>query len=187
MLEQAPSAGRPDGYTRVAIALHWLVAALIAAAFGIAWSLPDKLNSPGDLRLLSYHKWIGLSIFGLVVLRSLWRLTHPAPPLPATTLQWQRQIARLTHALLYLLLFAIPASGFLMSSAAGVQVVYLGVLPLPMPLAKDRALAHQLLEIHETLTTILLIVVGIHILAALKHHFIDHDDVLRRMLRPRAH
>lgn len=168
-------------YTRTAVVLHWLVAALIACAFGVAWSLPDKIQTPADLRLLSVHRWIGITIFGLAALRLWWRLGHPVPPLPAMLPVWQRRAAKISHALLYALIVLIPTSGFLMSSAAGAQVVYLGLIPLPMPLAKDKALAHQLLEVHETLTTILLILVGIHVLAALKHHFVDRDPVLRRM------
>ncbi|MDE2149274.1 MAG: cytochrome b [Gammaproteobacteria bacterium] len=169
-------------YTRTAITLHWLVAALIAGAFSVAWSLPEHLHTPADFRLLSIHKWIGITVFGAATLRLLWRLGHPAPPLPSSTPLWQQRAARGSHALLYALIFLIPLSGYLMSSAAGSQVVYLGVLPLPLPLAKDKALAQELFGVHQALTTTLLVLLSVHVLAALKHHFVDRDSVLRRIL-----
>lgn len=172
----------PCRYTRVAIILHWSIATLIAGAFGIAWSLPDKLHGAADFRLLAFHKWIGLTVFGLAALRLVWRLFHPAPPLPPHVPRWQRAAAATSHGLLYALILLIPASGYLLSSAAGARVIYLDLLPLPLPLAKDKALAAWLFELHQALTTALLILLGIHVAAALKHHFVDRDPVLRRML-----
>ena len=149
----------------------------------------DLQLSPAKLKLYSWHKWIGVSIFLLVVLRALWRLTHPVPSVPVATPRWQRVAAVATHLLLYLLLIVIPLSGWLMSSALGVQTVYLGVLPLPDLLGKDKALGEQLKLVHETLNWTLAVLVAVHIAAALRHHFVDRDDVLHRMvpfIRPRA-
>jgi cytochrome b561 len=98
---------------------------------------------------------------------------------------WQRRVAVVTHGLLYALLVAIPISGWLYSSATGVQVVYLGLLPLPDAVPKDKALAVLLRGVHFTLNFTLLALVCVHAAAALKHHFVDRDAVLTRML-PRS-
>ena len=95
---------------------------------------------------------------------------------------WQHNAARIAHFFLYALTLAIPVSGWLMSSASGFQVVYLGLLPIPDLLAKNKAMADQLKQLHEALNWLMLLVVALHAAAALKHHLVDRDDVLRRML-----
>ena len=95
---------------------------------------------------------------------------------------WQRRAAAASHALLYLLLIAIPFSGWVYSSATGVQVVYAGVLALPDLVPKDKALADALRLVHVALNSLLATVVCVHVAAALKHHFVDRDDSLVRML-----
>jgi cytochrome b561 len=169
-------------YTRTAVALHWLIAGLIACGFTLGMVMTDLAASPQKLRLYSYHKWIGITVLGLAALRGLWRLTHAAPallPMP----QWQAIAAKFTHAFLYVLMFAIPLTGWAFSSASGYQVVYLGRFPLPNLVAKNKALAESLTEVHETLAWLMLGIVVVHVAAALKHHFVDRDDTLRRMLR----
>lgn len=94
--------------------------------------------TPTKLRYFSWHKWIGVTVFALAVLRILWRATHAAPPLPRRMPAWQRGAAHLTHLLLYVLMIAIPASGYLYSSAANIPVVYLGLIPLPRLIAPTR-------------------------------------------------
>jgi cytochrome b561 len=142
----------------------------------------DLPLSPQKLKYFSWHKWIGVTIFMLALLRVVWRLAHPAPTLPATMPMWERRAAAASHALLYVLILIIPFTGWLYSSAAGVPTVFLGLLPLPDLLAKDKALAELLKFIHVTLNYTMLTVVIIHAAAALKHHFLDRDDVLARML-----
>ena len=168
-------------YTRTAVSLHWLVALLIVAAFGLGWYMSDLKISPAKLQYYSWHKWLGVTILALAVIRLLWRFAHRPPPLPASTLRWQGLAASAAHWMLYALLFAIPLSGWAFSSASGYPVVYLGVLPLPDWVPKDKVLAGQMKDLHELLTTLLLVVVAAHVGAALKHHFIDHDGLLRRM------
>lgn len=149
----------------------------------------DLPFSPQRLRLISYHKWIGITVFLLVLFRLLWRTTHSAPALPDTIPQWQKLAATATHGLLYLLMVAVPLSGWLFSSAAGVPVVYLGLVRLPDLIGADKALAANLKELHEILNYVMLGVVIAHVLAAIKHHFIDKDAVLVRMLpfiKPRS-
>lgn len=142
----------------------------------------DLKLSPEKLQLYSYHKWIGITVLLIAILRLAWRSTHPAPPLPAATPAWQRSAAESVHTVLYILIVIIPISGWLFSSASGFSVKYLGVVPLPDLVSKDKLVAAQLKVIHETLAWGLATLAALHAVAALKHHFIDRDDVLARML-----
>lgn len=169
-------------YTGVAIALHWLMAPMLLGSIAMGLYMVELDLSPQKLKLYSWHKWAGVTLFLLACIRVLWRLAHPAPPLPANLPRWQHGVAHATHLAIYLLLFAIPLSGWLMSSAFGFQVVYLGVLPIPGLLAKNKELAEQLKEVHEILNITLWILLFLHVVAALKHHVIDRDSVLHRML-----
>ena len=169
-------------YTGVAITLHWLIAAAILCTFLLAQYMTGLQLSPAKLKLYSYHKWIGVTIFLLVLIRLAWRLAHRPPPPPASMPAWQHSAASIAHFFLYALTLAIPVSGWLMSSASGFQVVYLGLLPIPDLLAKNKDLADQLKQLHEALNWLMLLVVALHVVAALKHHLVDRDDVLTRML-----
>lgn len=169
-------------YTRTAITLHWAIALLIFAAFPLGVYMHELPLSPDKLRLYSYHKWIGVSIFLLAALRLAWRAGHRPPPLPDSMPHWERAAANAVHHLLYVLIFAVPLSGWLMSSAKGVQTVWFGVLPLPDLVAKDRELGDLLKEVHEVLNFVLLGAVLAHIGAALKHQFIERDAILARMI-----
>lgn len=171
-----------DSYTRTAVYLHWLVALGLVGTFALGLYMPDLALSPTKLKLYSWHKWAGVSLFVLVLIRLGWRLSHAAPPLPASVPVLLRRVSRLTHGLMYGLMLVIPLSGWLMSSAMGFQTAWFGVLPLPDLLAKDEALGERLLMLHQSLNYSLLALVLLHTGAALKHHFIDRDQVLRRML-----
>lgn len=178
---------RAESYTGTAMALHWLVALLIFATIPLGLTMVELPLSPTKLKLYSYHKWIGVTVFLLAAARLAWRATHPAPPPPPGTPAWQRTAANVTHGLLYVLLFAVPISGWLMSSALGFQTVYLGVVPLPDLLPKDKALGEALKFVHRFLNYTLAALLLLHIGAALKHHLLDRDDVLRRMLPSRRY
>jgi len=171
-----------ERYTPAAIALHWIVALLILANLALGLYTVDLPLSPAKLRNFSYHKWIGVTVFMLAAARLLWRLGHAPPRPPAAMPPWERRTAAFTHALLYFLFFAAPLTGWLFSSAAGFQTVYLGVVPIPDLLSKDKALADALKLAHKSINYTLAAVIVLHAAAALKHHFIDKDDVLRRML-----
>lgn len=173
---------RPTSYTRTAIGLHWLVALAIVASFGVGLYMSDLPLSPTKLKIYAWHKWAGVTIFLLACLRLAWRLTHRPPAPPPNTPAWQRIAAETTHRLLYVLIIIVPLSGWLMSSAKGFQTVYFGVLPLPDLLAKDKALGASLATLHETLNFIMAGLVLAHVAAALKHHWVDRNDVLKRML-----
>ncbi len=169
------------GYTRTAIALHWLAAALIVANLALGVSMVELPLSPLKLHLFAWHKSIGLSVFLVASARLAWRHAHP-PPSPVAMPEWQRRAAAATHAALYVLMLAVPLSGWIYSSSTGVSVVYLGLAPLPDLVAKDKALAAVLKAVHVTLNLGLVALVGVHAGAALKHHVVDRDAVLPRML-----
>jgi cytochrome b561 len=172
-------------YTRTAIALHWAVAGLLITLLAVGWLMTDMAPSPAKLQVYSWHKWGGITALGLFFVRGLWRLTHPVPaPLPMPA--WQQKLAEIMHALLYALLLVQPLTGWLFSSAVGRQVVYLNLVPLPNLVARNQALGAVFKDLHENGATLLAVVIGLHALGALKHHFVDHDDTLRRMWRWRA-
>lgn len=170
------------GYTRTAIAFHWLMAALIVANFPLGLYMSDLPLSPHKLQLYAYHKWTGIVILILLVLRLLWRATHRPPQMVAGMPRWQVLSAHATHLGLYSLMLAVPLTGWLMSSALGFQVVLFGVLPLPDLIAANKAAGQQLKTVHELLNYGLLALVVLHVGAALQHHFIHRDSTLGRML-----
>jgi len=168
-------------YSRPAIVLHWLMALLIFVAFPLGVYMHELPLSPDKLKLYSYHKWIGITILMLVAIRLAWRATHTPPPLPQSVAGWQRRASAIVHGMLYLLMVAIPLSGWLMSSAKGFPVVWFGVLPLPDLVGKDKALGELLAEVHEVLNFTMLGLVVLHVGAALQHHFIERQPFLQRM------
>jgi cytochrome b561 len=183
LTERQPSFGQSDAYTHTAIAIHWLIALLILGGFAIGWvmtSIPGF--TPGKLRYFSWHKWIGVTVFALVLLRIIWRLTHKAPPLPDHMTSWERVAAHAVHGGLYLLMIVVPVTGYLYSSAANVPVVYLGLVPLPRIIAPDPVLKVVFKTAHDTLDYCLAALVLVHVAAALKHQWIDRDGLLSRMI-----
>ena len=168
-------------YSRTAIGLHWLVALGILLAFPLGVYMHDLPLSPTKLRLFSYHKWLGITVLLFVVVRVLWRVSHKPPVLPYQMPQWQQRASEAVHIALYVLMLAIPLSGWLMSSAKGFQTVWFGVLPLPDLLEKNIPLGNRLQALHEFLNYSMLLLLIAHIGAALKHHFVDRDGVLLRM------
>ena len=168
-------------YTATAIGLHWLAAVAIVGMLMLGNYMHDLPLTPTRLRLFNWHKWAGVVILGLSVLRLAWRLTHPPPPLPAGPL-WQERAASAVHALMYLLFFAVPLVGWAYSSATGFPVVVFGVLPLPDLVAPDRALAEAIKPWHGRLAYALAALAMLHVAGALKHQFFDQDRLLQRML-----
>jgi len=168
-------------YSPPAIVLHWLLALLIFVTFPLGVYMHELPLSPDKLKLYSYHKWIGITILLLASLRVMWRVTHTPPPLPDDMARWQRLASQVVHGLLYLLILAIPLSGWLMSSAKGFQTVWFGVLPLPDLIGKDKALGDLLAGVHQALNFTLLALVILHVGAALKHHFMERRPFMQRM------
>ena len=177
-------------YSTVAIVLHWLLGLSIFAMFALGVYMHELPFSPERLKLYNYHKWAGICFLFLTVLRLLWRFTHRPPALPAAIEQvmptWQTRIYHATHHVMYLLFFAVPLLGWAYSSAAGFPIVLFGVLPLPDLLAVDKEFAKQIKELHEVSAIALMALALLHIAAALKHQFIDKDNLVSRML-PKRH
>lgn len=161
---------------------HWLIVALIVLQVTLATLADDLPLGAKKLALLARHKSVGITILMLVILRLLWRSLNLTPLLPTTLKPYERLLARSTHAALYLLLFAMPLSGWMMSSARGFPVSWFGFFTLPDLVPKDKSLYTALVTTHEVLALVLAVVVTLHVAAALKHHFMLRDDVLRRML-----
>ena len=165
------------------MSLHWLTALLIISAFimGLVMtSIPGF--SPAKLRYFSWHKWLGVTVFAIAVLRVLWRVLHQPPPHPEHMPAWQNHAADAVHMLLYFLIFAVPISGYLYTLSAGVPVVYLGVWPMPVIMAPNPEWKPVFRAVHYWLDMTMAALVFAHAGAALKHHFIDRDTVLKRML-----
>jgi cytochrome b561 len=168
-------------YTPVAKGLHWLMAVLILGLLALGLYMHDLPLSPQKLQLYSWHKWAGVTVFLLVWLRLAWRVTNRPPALSEAMSPPMRLAAHAGHAALYGLMIVIPLSGWLMSSAKGVQTVWFGVLPIPDLLGRDKELGNLLKEAHEALNWLLMLTLGGHLTAALWHHFVLKDDTLRRM------
>jgi cytochrome b561 len=171
-----------DTYTPTAKGLHWLMTILIFGLLALGFYMHDLPLSPDKLKLYSWHKWAGVTAFLLVWLRLFWRVTHRPPALPATMPKLMQFAANAGHFVLYALMIAIPLSGWLMSSAKGFQTVWFGVLPIPDLLDKNKELGDLLALVHKSLNLLFFALIVSHIGAALKHHLIDKDDILTRML-----
>lgn len=170
-------------YTKTAILLHWLIALLIIAAFALGVTMTDIPGiTPTKLKYFSWHKWLGVTVLGLAAVRLLWRLMHQPPVYPEAMPTWQKKAASALHGLLYILMFALPLSGYFYTLAAGVPVVYFGIVPLPILIDPNPEWKPLLKTLHLILTKVMFAAVLLHVAAALKHHFIDRDGVFKRML-----
>ena len=162
--------------------LHWVIVVLIIVQVTLAEIADDLPIGAKKLALLARHKSFGITILGLALLRLAWRQLHPTPALPGTLKPYERALARFTHFMLYALLFAMPLSGWMMSSARGFPVSWFHIFQLPDLVPKNKALYDAFLTTHHTLAVVLAVVVTLHVAGALKHHFVLKDNVLRRML-----
>jgi len=171
-------------YSHGAITLHWLVAVLIMANFVLVWTAEGKPEAEEHF-LVGLHAATGIMILLLSVLRVIWRITHPAPPLEPGLKPWEVVLATWVHRIFYILIIAVPFTGWLMSSAAsgGKGVNIYGLFDFPgLPIGPDRDTAIAIYEVHETLATVMFFMMILHLLAALKHHFVDRDATLGRMI-----
>lgn len=172
----------PARYTGVAIFLHWLIALAIFCILPLGVYMHELPLSPTKLQLYAYHKWLGISILFLVIVRLVWRATHRPPALPDTMSAKEQRIAHgMAHGM-YLFMLLSPLTGWLMSSAFGKPVVLFGVLPIPDLIGPREETGNLFKVLHEVSNYILCTLFSLHILASLKHHFKDHDGVLARML-----
>jgi cytochrome b561 len=177
-----PNIGSKTRYNAVAQGFHWVIAALIVTQFTLAWLADDLPLGVHKLALLARHKSFGMTVLMLAVLRLLWRLFNRPPELPAGMSKIEIILAKGTHALFYILLFAMPLTGWLMSSAKNYSVSWFGRFTWPNLIGPNERAYDALKTIHQSLSWLLFAVAILHILAALKHHFWNKDDVLTRML-----
>lgn len=177
---------RPDRYDGVAAGLHWLIAILILGMVAGGFNLENEAL-PQSLRfqMFQLHKSIGITILGLTLLRLVWRLTHRPPPLPDSGQSaWQKRLALATHWGFYILLVAIPLSGWAMVSASplGIPTVLYGVIPWPhLPVEMSQPAYERFYETHEALVKLTLALLALHVGAALYHHYKLRDGLIRRM------
>jgi cytochrome b561 len=173
-------------YTSTAMLLHWVLALALIGTFSVGFYMSELPFSMQRVKLINWHKWAGVTILALSVLRLVWRLSHRPPPLSARVLAampgWQRSAAHVSHYAMYALFFAVPLLGWAYSSAAGVQIVWFGVLPLPDLLPVDKEFAKAVLKpLHRIAAYTLAALVLVHVAAAVKHQFIDRDGLMSRM------
>lgn len=166
-----------DHYSRVARWLHWTMGLLIVGNLigGLAHDVNAQLIIP-------LHKATGILILALAVVRIIWRMLNPAPPLPAGMSVWERALASFTHAILYALMVLIPLSGWVMSSASRFPISFYGLFDVPkFAVVKDSTLYDISHEGHEILAFAMIALLLIHVGAALRHHFVLKDGLLARM------
>ena len=170
-------------WNRFSQVLHWLIALLILGLGIVGLTMTEMANSPDKMRIYALHKSFGLTVLMLVGLRLVWRATHRAPP-PVAMPRWQHLAAQATHGLLYVLMAAVPLSGWLYNSMAGplFAVKWFGLFRVPSIWHADPDLKAWARDLHETAFWVLAAFVALHAAAAFKHHYIDKDETLRRML-----
>lgn len=168
-------------YGAIARLFHWLTVLLIVAQFVSMEFAHDLPRGPERSELYRLHKSLGVSILLLAIARLAWRFGNPVPPAPVDARAWERRAADVSHRLLYALIFALPLTGWVMSAAGGRTVEWFGLVALPNPVGANAVLDERLEDVHEALANALLVVASVHVLAALRHHFVLKDDVLRRM------
>jgi len=169
-------------YSTVSLTLHWLIAALVVTQIGLIVA-HEATDGPISREFVNLHKSTGLSILVLTLVRLAWRIANPAIPLPDAVPRWQKLLARTTHVLFYALLIAMPLVGWSASSAAGREIVWFGLFNWPLlPIGGGREMAGNLMDIHELAAKFLIALVVLHIIGALKHQFVDRDNVLHRMI-----
>ena len=177
-----PLKNTPEQWGAISKLLHWLVAVLVVLMAWLGLTMGDLPNGPDKVATYALHKSIGLTILGLVVLRLGWRLYAGAPrPVPGTP-AWQDRVAGISHWSLYLLLLAMPLSGWMLNSAAGFPLQWVGLGRIPALVGENHELRERAEDMHELLFWILALLVLTHVAAALFHHVFQRDATLLRML-----
>ena len=161
---------------------HWLVAAIILVQFVLGKVAEGMSISPAKIDTFVWHKSLGVTVLLIVLLRLAWRLFDSPPDAPAGIPPRETKLAAIGHWLLYVLMFAVPLSGWWVSDASRVPFEAYFVVPMPDLIATDRAAQETASTVHEILTNALLAVAAVHVAAALWHHFYHRNAVLRRML-----
>ncbi|WP_164115469.1 cytochrome b [Sphingorhabdus sp. Alg239-R122] len=169
-------------YSRGAIAFHWIIAALVLANYVLV-NIAHDLERSAKAVYMDPHKAIGITILVLTVLRIIWRLTHKRPDVAHGVKPWEAMLAKTAHSLFYILLIAIPLTGWMMVSAYGSSGVdWFGIFEIPaLPVEESRDVGGQLHDIHEIIGKAMFVLIILHVLGALKHQFFDKLPVLAKM------
>lgn len=169
-------------YGVVATGLHWLIAILIIGLLAVGLYMTFIPISAWKLKLYGWHKEFGMLVLMLVLFRLAWRLGNVLPSLPETVPYWQQVAAHTVHWVFYGFMVTLPLTGWLITSASGLPVSFFGLFVLPDLVAPSENLRYFFTQCHMWLSYALIAVMCLHISAALKHHFIDKDDILKRIL-----
>jgi cytochrome b561 len=173
---------RTDHYPATSKLLHWLVAVCVLATAPVAIAMTRASPGPTQDTLYNVHKSLGVLILALMILRLINRLVVGAPIADPGIEPWQKAVSSVVHTTLYVLLLAMPVVGYIANSAFGATTPFFGLFTLPPIVGKNEALATQLFTVHRWVGWLVIVLVLTHVSAALYHHFIRRDDVLRRML-----
>jgi len=187
---RVPIGNTEERYGAVAVGLHWMMAALLVSLLALGLymvRLPDAGFDTLKIWLILYHKSLGMLALALAALRLGWRVTNALPRLVENLPDWQKVVARFVHLTFYALMFALPISGWLMSSASGFPVSFLGLFNLPDLIGRDDYLFQVFVAVHKCLANALVALLLVHAGAALRHHFLFEDDTLHRMLLGAPH
>jgi cytochrome b561 len=176
---------RTDHYPATSKLLHWLVAICVLTTAPVAIAMTRVAKGPTQDMLYNFHKSLGVLILILMILRLINRVAVGAPIADPGIEPWQKTVSSVVHTSLYVLLLAMPVVGYIANSAYGASTPFFGLFNLPMIVEKNEALATQLFTIHRWVGFLVIILVLMHVSAALYHYFVRRDDVLKRML-PRA-
>ena len=169
-------------YSTVSLILHWLIAALVVTQVALIWA-HEATNGPISREFVQIHKSVGLGILVLTLGRIGWRIANPAIPLPDPMPRWQKLLARTTHVLFYAFLIGMPLVGWAASSAGGREIEWFGLFVWPsLPIGGGREMAGNLMDLHRLAAKALYVLIALHVIGALKHHFVDRDNVLHRMI-----
>lgn len=169
-------------YSTVSLILHWLIAALIVVQV-LLIQAHEATDGPISREFVQIHKSVGLTILVLTLGRIGWRIANPAIALPDAMRRWEKLLARATHVLFYVFLIAMPLVGWAASSAAGREILWFGLFEWPaLPIDGGRETARDLMDLHELAAKGLYVLIALHLAGALKHQFIDRDNVLHRMI-----
>lgn len=172
----------PSRYSMGAIVLHWAIAIAVIVAWRIAEGAEDASEAQ-EAAIMANHMAVGMLILLLTVLRLVWRLTNAQPAFSQHFARWERIAARVVHVTFYVLLVGLPLMGWVGSSLEGDSIDVFGVFTIPgLPLGPNRGAGHEILELHGSLGQVMLYLIVLHVLGALKHHFVDRNGELYRML-----
>ena len=171
-----------DRYTRVAIALHWILALGILLQIGLGFYLGEvPRGSPERSAWVNFHKSIGITLATLIVVRLAWRVTHRPPPLPGAMPAWERFAARANHALLYVCMVGMPLTGYVATNFSKFGIKYFGLVMLPPWGIDDKRVYAAFNTAHKVLALVFVGLIVLHMAAALKHALVERDGIVRRM------